>query len=117
MKCVDAALVARLRGAGHDALYVAEIASGANDAEVLRCAHDDRRLLLTEDKDFGELVFHSGMTALGLVLLRVGPENRALKWAHLEAAIEQFGEKLFGRYVVIEEARFRSRPLLKPVRG
>ncbi|MGH6798488.1 MAG: DUF5615 family PIN-like protein [Roseiarcus sp.] len=116
-ECVDAALVARLRAAGHDALYVAEIASGANDAEVLRRAHDDRRLLLTEDKDFGELVVHSGMPALGLVLLRLAPENRALKWTRLEAAIMQFGERLLGRYVVIEEARFRSRPLLKPVRG
>jgi len=116
-ECVDAALVSRLRGAGHDVFDVVEIASGATDAEVLLRAQDDGRLLLTEDKDFGELVFRSGMAAPGVVLLRLDPEKYLLKWTRLQSAIEQFGERLFGRYLVIEEARFRSRPLLKSIRG
>jgi len=116
-ECVDAALITRLRDAGHDVLYAAEIAPGATDSKVLRRAHDDTRLLLTEDKDFGELVFRVGMAVPGLVLLRVGPERRLLKRARLEAAVEQFGESLFGRYLVIEEARFRSRPLRRSVPG
>jgi len=116
-ECVDAALVHRLRSAGHDAVYVAEIASGATDTEVLRQAHDDRRLLLTEDKDFGELVFRAQMSVPGLVLLRLGPEQPLRKWTRLEAAVERFGERLFGRYLVIEVTRFRSRPLLKSIRG
>jgi len=107
-ECVDAALVSQLRGGGHDLLYVAEIASGATDAEVLRRARNDSRLLLTEDKDFGELLFRLKLAVPGLVLL---------KWARLEAAIGQFGDKLFGRYLVIEDTRFRSRPLLRSVRG
>ncbi|HWZ68860.1 MAG TPA: DUF5615 family PIN-like protein [Stellaceae bacterium] len=111
-ECVDAGLVSRLRGAGHDVAYIAEIASGAPDAEVLRRAFDDGRLLLTEDKDFGDLVFRSKMRVPGLVLLRLSPEKHLLKWNRLDAAICQFGARLFGRYVVIEEARFRSRPLL-----
>jgi len=90
---------------------VAELASGATDAEVLQHAHDDRRLLLTEDKDFGELVFRSKKAVPGLVLLRLDAEKSVIKWGRLEAAIEKFGERLFGRYVVIEEARFRSRAL------
>jgi predicted nuclease of predicted toxin-antitoxin system len=65
-ECVDAGLVSRLRGAGHDVAYIAEIASGAPDAEVLRRAFDDGRLLLTEDKDFGDLVFRSKMRVPGL---------------------------------------------------
>ena len=56
-ECVDAALVRRLRTAGHDVIYAAEVASGATDAQILRRANDEDRLLLTEDKDFGELVF------------------------------------------------------------
>src|SRR5688572_32343918 len=46
------------------------------------------------------------------ILLRVDPEKHLLKWERLEAAIARYGEALFGRYLVIEEARFRSRPLL-----
>ncbi len=116
-ECVDAGLVDQLRTAGHDVAYVAEVAPGATDPEVLRLARDDDRLLLTEDKDFGELVFRSKEAVSGLVLLRINPERRLHKWARLHAAIEQFGEKLLGRYLVIEEARFRSRPLLSRAGG
>jgi predicted nuclease of predicted toxin-antitoxin system len=112
-ECVDAALVARLRDAGHDVSYIAEIASGVTDTEALRRAQDEGRLLLTEDKDFGELVFRFKRAVPGVVLLRIDPEKSALKWTRLESAIAKFGERIFGRYVVIEEARFRTRPLLK----
>jgi predicted nuclease of predicted toxin-antitoxin system len=116
-ECVDAGIVGQLRGAGHDAMYIAEIASGAGDAEVIRRAQNDGRVLLTEDKDFGELVFRSKMTVPGLVLLRLSPEKHLLKWNRLDAAVQQFGERLFGRYLVVEEARFRSRPLLRSTGG
>jgi len=112
-ECVDAALVARLRTAGHDVAYIAEIASGVTDTEALRRAQEEGRLFLTEDKDFGELVFRFKLPVPGVVLLRIDPERSHLKWTRFEAAIARFGEGLFGRYVVIEEARFRSRPLLK----
>jgi predicted nuclease of predicted toxin-antitoxin system len=111
-ECLDAELVRRLRGAGHDVVYVPEFASGMTDAEVLRRAYDEHRLLLTEDKDFGELVFRLHLPVRGLVLLRVDPERHLLKWVRLESAVQRFGQSLFGRYVVIQEARFRSRPLL-----
>jgi predicted nuclease of predicted toxin-antitoxin system len=60
-ECVDASLVARLRAAGHDVVYVAEIAPATSDAEVVGLAQRDGRLLLTEDKDFGDLVFRRAL--------------------------------------------------------
>jgi len=80
-------------------------------------AEAEARLLLTEDKGFGDLVSRSGMPVPGVVLLRVDPEKHLLKWRRLEAAIARFGERLFGRYLVIEETRFRSRPLLRSVQS
>ena len=56
-ECVDAGLVSRLRVAGHDVSYTAEMSSGASDVDVLRQAQAETRLLLTEDKGFGDLVF------------------------------------------------------------
>jgi predicted nuclease of predicted toxin-antitoxin system len=109
-ECVDAGLVAVLRQAGHDVSYVAEFAPSAADPDILRRALAEARLLLTEDKDFGELVFRLKMSAPGLVLLRVAPPEHALKWVRLKAAIDRYSDMLFGRYLVIEEARFRSRP-------
>jgi predicted nuclease of predicted toxin-antitoxin system len=55
-ECIDATLVSHLRARGHDVVYMAEIAPAANDAEILARARSDARLLLTEDKDFGDLV-------------------------------------------------------------
>jgi hypothetical protein len=115
-ECVDVGLVLSLRDTGHDVIYAAEVASGTTDAQILRRANDERRLLLTEDKDFGEFIFRLHMTVPGLVLLRIAPERYLFKWARLDAAVQRFGQRLFGRYVVIEEARFRSRPLLGSTR-
>ena len=56
-ECVDAALVALLRESGHDAVYMSDVAPRATDVEVMNRAHRESRLLLTEDKDFGDLVF------------------------------------------------------------
>jgi hypothetical protein len=71
----------------------------------------EKRLLLTEDNDFGDLVFRRERAVPGVVLIRIDPETPILKATRLTAAIERYGEGLFGRYTVIEEGRFRSRRL------
>jgi predicted nuclease of predicted toxin-antitoxin system len=112
-ECVDAGLVLHLRTAGHDVVYAAETAASADDREVITRAQAERRILLTEDKDFGDLVFRQAQSVPGIVLLRIDPASHALKRLRLDAAITRFGDDLFGRYVTVEEARFRSRPLPK----
>jgi predicted nuclease of predicted toxin-antitoxin system len=110
-ECVDSGLVSRLRDAGHDVVYMAEVARAASDAEVLRRAQTEARVLLTEDKDFGDLVFRRGQSVPGVVLLRIDPAMQASKGFRLDAAINRFGDGLLGRYVIVEAARLRSRPL------
>ncbi|QDL97521.1 hypothetical protein FLL57_09465 [Rhodopseudomonas palustris] len=110
-ECVPASLVAALRADGHDVLYVAEMAAGLSDAEVVTMAASDGRLLLTEDKDFGELTVRFGLAVPGLVLLRIDPANAKLQAARLKEAITRHGAELFGRYVVVDETRMRVRPL------
>jgi predicted nuclease of predicted toxin-antitoxin system len=110
-ECVAAPLVAFLRTGGHDVLYVAEAAAGLSDADVIALALHEDRLLFTEDKDFGDLVFRRERSVPGVVLMRISRENSAVKAMRLGAAIERYGEGLFGRYMVIEEGRFRSRQL------
>jgi len=110
-ECVAAPLVASLRLLGHDVLYVAEAAAGLNDVDVIALATREKRILLTEDKDFGDLVFRRERKVPGLVLLRIASENTSLKIERLATAIERYGDGLFDRYLVIEERRFRSRHL------
>lgn len=92
-------------------LYVGEAVSGLSDEDVVALAIRERRLLLTEDKDFGDLVFRRKRTIPGVVLVRISSETPNLKSTCLAAAIERYGEGLLGRYTVIEEGRFRSRRL------
>jgi predicted nuclease of predicted toxin-antitoxin system len=113
-ECVDVALVEQLRDLGHDVIYMSDVAPRATDTEVMKRADQENRILLTEDKDFGDLAFRQAMPVPGIVLLRIDSARRSLKGARLRAAITRFGDGLLGRYTVIEEARFRSRPLRPP---
>ncbi len=61
-------LVRQLRGLGHDVRYAAELEPGLNDEEWLDAARHDDRTLITDDKDFGELVFRRRMLTCGVVL-------------------------------------------------
>ena len=110
-ECVAASLVAFLRSIGHDVLYVAESASGLRDTDVIELASIEQRVLPTEDKDFGDLVFRRNRQVPGVVLMRIGPAQSELKTLQLAAAIERYGEGLLGHYLVIEEGRIRVRPL------
>jgi predicted nuclease of predicted toxin-antitoxin system len=110
-ECVDAALVTLLRQLAHDVVYIADVAPSATDVVVMSRADRENRLLLTEDKDFGDLIFRQARPVRGIVLLRIDPSRRSRKGPRLLAAIDQFGSALYGHYTVIEDARFRSRPL------
>lgn len=68
-ECCDAKLVKKLRDAGHNVLYVMENAPGSTDTEVLEKAFIEERVLITEDKDFGELVYRLKKQVLELYYL------------------------------------------------
>jgi predicted nuclease of predicted toxin-antitoxin system len=66
-------IVLALRGAGHDVVWATELDPRQDDEHWLELAESDRRLLLTHDKDFGDLIFRDGWPATaGVVLLRLG---------------------------------------------
>ena len=66
----DGGIVRALRQAGHDVLAVCESHSGAPDNLVISIAVAQGRVLVTEDKDFGQLVYASGHGHTGVILLR-----------------------------------------------
>ena len=107
----DFAVVRSLRAASHDVTTIAESSAGIEDQAVIDQSIREARILLTEDKDFGDLAFRQAMSVPGIVLLRIESSRRLRKGPRLMAAIERFGDTLFGRYTVIEDIRFRSRPL------
>ena len=74
----DFAVVRALRAVGHDVKAVAEVALGATDEVVLELALHERRVLLTEDKDFGQLVFAAATSTSGVIFIRYPPTVRSL---------------------------------------
>jgi predicted nuclease of predicted toxin-antitoxin system len=107
--------VARLRAEGHDVAYVPEISAGIRDDEVLARANAEDWVLLTEDKDFGDLAFYYGNRSSGIVLLRahgVGTDDNPGAVAEVLEAYE--GELTEDRphFVVVRPGRSaRSRPI------
>lgn len=61
----DFAVVRAVRGDGHDVQAVVDIARGAKDPKVIRLAREGRRVLLTEDKDSGRIMYAGGQGSVG----------------------------------------------------
>ena len=73
----DFGVVGILRASGHDVLAVSEISPRLSDEDVALWARREQRILLTEDKDFGQLAFASGDPSGGLILIRFPAGTRA----------------------------------------
>ena len=110
-ECCDAGLVNVLRSHGHDVLYAIESLRGVDDDDILHRAFSESRVLLTEDKDFGELVYRLRRPSSGIILLRFRVGGRVLKAPQLLRLLEQRAERLHDSFVVLEADKVRIRPL------
>ncbi len=100
-------VVLALRAAGHDVIAIAEIAKGATDEQVLERALKEKRVLITEDRDFGELVFARGRSSSGVILVRFPSQARRAKSATVIEAVSKMGSRLRDAFTVVEPGRVR----------
>lgn len=99
-----------LREKGHEVLAVAESMSGSKDEEILSLAAREGLILLTFDRDYGELIYLRGMAApLGVVYLRFVPD-RPSQPAEVVIDLERVA-RLENRYTVVQPPQIRQRPL------
>lgn len=103
----DHALLRALRGAGHDVIAVSEIAPTADDGIVIAMARDDKRILLTEDRDFGQLVFAHGHPTAGIIYVRIRGSERPTMGSHIVDIVARLGDRLLGAFVVVTPGRVR----------
>lgn len=100
-----------LRSAGHDVDWIRALHPGYKDEQVLALAQSDDRVVLTFDKDFGELAFHRGLPASsGVILLRFEPSSVERVSEIIITALEQ-PISWIGNFVVISEDRIRVTPI------
>ncbi len=103
----DFAVVRALRRAGHEVLAVSEISPRAEDIEVIDLAFRGERILLTEDKDFGQLVYAHRKHTLGVILLRYPASARQRLSKEIVKLVGRRGENLVGSFVVVQPGRIR----------
>lgn len=109
---VDAGIVQALRRAGYDVLSVAEMAPSIPDCDVLALANESDALLITADKDFGELVFRQRLMHAGVLLIRLYGLDETVKAALIASQIHRHGQELPGAFSVLTPDALRIRPKL-----
>lgn len=103
--------VEALRNAGHEVTWIAETSPGIADENVLALAQAENRILITFDKDFGELAFGSNLSAAsGVILFRITMES-ADYVAKLACAVIESRDDWAGHFSVVEDERVRMTPL------
>ncbi len=98
-----------LEADGYDAVYVGRVMPGAKDKPILARAYAEGRILVTNDKDFGERVYRSRQPHAGVILLRLRrnvPQRRIAVLRHLIANV---GQNLQNKFTVVTESKVRIR--------
>jgi predicted nuclease of predicted toxin-antitoxin system len=111
---VSQAIVDRLQLDGHSLLVMRQIAPGAPDNEVLKRAVSASSVLLTEDKDFGELVYQSGQAHTGVVLIRLAGLPRQQRASLVSQCIQDREAELPNAFTVISRGGIRIRKSTPP---
>lgn len=103
----DFVVVRALRAEGYDVLAVSEYMQRSDDRVLIDQAAREQRILLTEDKDFGWLVYVSHVDSAGVILLRYPGDRRLRLGQAIVAVVREHGNSLLGRFVVMQPGHVR----------
>ena len=99
---VEKVVVDWLRGEGFDVLYIAEISPSVND---------EQRVIITNDKGFGELIFYRKEPVIGLILIRAKDESAANKVELIREVIGKLGDRMMRHFIVVNEIGIRIKSI------
>ena len=108
---IPKATITALREAGHDVYAISEISPGITDAEVMQRAHEQQRIIITFDRDYGELVFrHRHPLPAGILFLRFTPRTPVEPAEFIEQILTS-GIPLKGHFSTADRDQLRQRPI------
>ena len=110
---VESSICAFLLSEGHEIIDIAKDFTGITDKHVIKIANQHKSVILTEDKDFGELVFRSGFVTHGILLLRLFKPPTNEKNRIITSVLEQLKEEIYNSFCVISDDKIRVRSILK----
>ena len=103
----DFAAVRVLRADGHDVVAVSEVTQRSVDRELIEQSARENRILITEDKDFGWLVFVSREDSAGVIFIRFPGDARETLVQTIHELVSEQGEQLYGAFVVVQPGHIR----------
>jgi predicted nuclease of predicted toxin-antitoxin system len=106
-ECVGHGIAQWLREQGHDAVSILEVSPGISDDMVLSKAFNEARILVTMDKDFGDIVFRSNKDHCGIILLRVSNWRSEHKIRILSNILSHHMHELESNFIVATEQSVR----------
>lgn len=106
-ECTGSSVARWLTEQGHDVFSVFDEARGIDDDRVLEIAIDEERVLITNDKGFGNQIFLQRKSHHGVILLRLGNERAANKVAAVRRLLEQYANQIADRFIVVTESSVR----------
>jgi predicted nuclease of predicted toxin-antitoxin system len=104
-------IVEMIRSLGHDCADASSIPIAMPDVDVLRTASAAGRVIVTADKDFGELVFVHAIGSPGVILLRLTMATERERVAHLQSLWPTLVSRLPGAFITVARSGVRSRPI------
>jgi predicted nuclease of predicted toxin-antitoxin system len=108
---ISRAMTAYLVGLGHDFLHAASLPPKTSDSVLLQRATEEARIVLTADKDFGELCFLRLMPCSGVVLLRLTAASESARLAVFRQFWPTIEQNVQGHFVVVTDKSVRRSPL------
>jgi len=98
---------------GYDILSVRKLNPRISDSEIINIAAKDNRIIITMDKDFGELIYNSGLIHKGILLLRTENCSGDKKAKILSEILINYSSELEENFCVFSKDRLRIRRKLK----
>lgn len=110
---ISPAIVRRLREQGYNAIHLHEQGLiRLSDADILKKAQNESRVLLTHDLDFGELLALSGEGLPSIIIFRLSDMRPQNVWLHLEAILAQHSQTIEqGALLSVRDRKVRVRTL------
>jgi predicted nuclease of predicted toxin-antitoxin system len=102
-ECTGPAVARWLKNNEHDVFSVYDQAPGIKDDEVIHRAYNENRILITNDKDFGEKVYRGQHPHKGVIFLRLVNERSMKKIEVLQRLLGNYSDRLQGQFVVVTE--------------
>jgi predicted nuclease of predicted toxin-antitoxin system len=108
---VEKPIVDFLTKKGFDIKWITNIDKRISDVQVCEIANNEKRIVVTNDKDFGEIAFFQRKISFGVILLRIKGQDPSEKIALLSKLLDKYHEKIPNHFVVVTREKFRFIPL------